>query len=150
MNNSTKIIIHCSGSRFGNVALVTKWHIDRGFRTIGYHFLILNGQLDARHYNDKFDGWIETGRPLDEDSIIDTSEEGAHVFGYNNKSVGICLIGESGKFSDIQKVSLLSILSDLKNQFTDVSIYQHSDFDKKKYFCAGLTEKEMQAYRILL
>jgi len=37
-----KVIIHCSDSSFGNAVLIDKWHRQRGFDNIGYHFVILN------------------------------------------------------------------------------------------------------------
>ena len=143
---AVNIVIHCSRSEFGNAALITKWHLQRGFDIIGYHFVILNGQLDARHYNDLFDGQIESGRPLDDDHILETSEKGAHVRGHN-RSVGICLIGMSEEFTDKQLESLLWLLGILKEQFRDISISQHSDYDKTKPFCAGLTTEQMDEFR---
>ena len=51
-----KIVLHCSDSTFGNAAVITNWHIQRGWQTIGYHFVICNGHLNKNFYNEKF-GW---------------------------------------------------------------------------------------------
>ena len=43
MREIKKIIIHCSDSEFGDAALIDKWHKERGWTGIGYHYVILNG-----------------------------------------------------------------------------------------------------------
>lgn len=146
------IIFHCSATSFGNATLITKWHVlppeevvqrgkrykGNGWDNIGYHYVILNGWLYKNRYNSKFDGYIETGRPLDEDHKIDIDERGAHVKKFNRNSVGICLIGKSGQFTDEQLNSALEIAYFLEKQFLTINIMQHSDLDPKKPFCAGL------------
>ena len=141
-----KVILHCSDSNYGNSALITKWHLDRGFNTIGYHFVILNGWLCYNTYNYFFDGSIETGRPLSDDSVIEHFEIGAHVLGHNKDSVGICLIGKSGKFTENQIQSLKELLSLLFMQFSSFELLQHSDLDKSKPFCAGLSLTDFFGY----
>jgi len=91
MRKINTIILHCSDSAFGNAELIGEWHVDRGWRMIGYHIVILNSYPTADHY--KFmqpdcdsDGVVETGRPV--------ASVGAHAKGYNRNSIGICLIGE--------------------------------------------------------
>lgn len=147
-----KIVLHCSDSSFGNAALIAKWHClpeievtqngrkykGRGWSGIGYHYVILNGWIASNVYNPKYNGHIETGRPLDDDPVVKGSEIGAHVKGYNIKSVGICLIGKTGQFTEDQLNSSLRLVLDLENQFNDIEIYQHSDLDPNKPFCAGL------------
>jgi len=69
------LVIHCSDSPQGrgdDVSTIDRWHRERGFDEIGYHFVILE------------DGTIQEGRSL--------SKKGAHAIGYNDY-VGICLIG---------------------------------------------------------
>lgn len=134
----TNVIVHCSDSSFGNVAQITKWHLDRGFATIAYHYVILNGMLSPYKRNLYFDGHIETGRPLDDDADLEIDEKGAHAFGYNN-SVGICLIGLSGTFTPPQLRTLSLLVRKLREQFGEIKILQHSDVDpKNKPHCAGL------------
>src|SRR5688572_22456707 len=53
---------------------IQRWHLDRGWATVGYHFVISPG------------GRIFRGRPVD--------RLGAHVLGHNGGTVGICLMGD--------------------------------------------------------
>jgi len=87
-----KIIIHCSDSPHGrgdNAETIHKWHLESGYDGIGYHYVILEN------------GLVENGRP--------EFWKGAHAYGYNNDSIGICLIGEH-TFDEAQYRSL-SILT---------------------------------------
>lgn len=75
-----EIILHCSATVEGKpftAADIDRWHRERGFRKIGYHYVI------------DLDGKIEVGRELFED--------GAHCIGHNSKAIGICYIGGLGK-----------------------------------------------------
>ena len=153
-----KVIFHCSDSSFGNAALISKWHSlpakkvvqdgktfqGRGWDGIGYHYVILNGWLTRMHYHPIFDGHIETGRPLDNDPVVSGQEVGAHVRGHNRGSIGVCLIGKSGQFTEDQLFSALKVAHMLEEQFGQISLHQHSDFDPKKPDCAGL---DMQKFR---
>jgi hypothetical protein len=145
-----KIILHCSASAFGNAALIAKWHVqDRGWSGIGYHYVILNGWITSKVYHPDYNGHIETGRPLDDDPVVKNSEAGAHVRGHNYKSVGVCLIGNSGNFSEEQLNSSLYLVNKLEKQFHNIQILQHSDLDESKPFCAGLNmEKWKQNYEL--
>lgn len=136
-------IIHCSKSRYGNASLITKWHLQRGWHTIGYHYVILNGQLSKDCYNIHWDGHVETGRPLDDDNYIEPFEIGAHTKGYN-RSVGICLIGD-GKYTSRQRSSLYFLKNLLVPQFKIVDFKQHSDFDSEKSYCAGIDDELMES-----
>ena len=137
-----RVIIHCSNSSFGNAAEITKWHLQRGFETIAYHYVILNGRLSPFKRHFLYDGHIETGRPLDDDKDFELDEKGAHAFGYN-MAVGICLIGLSGTFTDAQIRALNHLTRQLRGQFQGIEVIQHSDVDKKKPHCAGLTLLQM-------
>jgi hypothetical protein len=52
---------------------IQRWHLDRGWATVGYHFVLSPA------------GRIFRGRPVD--------RLGAHVLGHNVGTVGICLMG---------------------------------------------------------
>lgn len=144
-----EIILHCSDSGFGNAVLIDSWHAQRGFITpsgihIAYHYVILNGQLSPKKHNSASDGCIETGRPLDDDNIIQPDEVGAHTLGYNTNSIGICLIGLSGQFSKAQIRALNYLIFRIKKQFGNCPVFQHSEKDpKNKPNCAGFTTIEM-------
>jgi len=142
----TTVIIHCSDSSWGNSSVITQWHLERGFTTIGYHYVILNGRLSPFKFHFYFDGHIETGRPLDDDNDFELDEKGAHAFGYN-MAVGICLIGLSGVFTDAQLRTLRYLINRLKFQFGELDIKQHSEVDKKKPSCAGLTKLQLEGLR---
>jgi len=60
---------------------IDAWHKARGWSGIGYHFVI------------RKDGRIEAGRKLNDDDVLSRDEVGAHVYGINNESVGICFSG---------------------------------------------------------
>jgi len=118
------IIIHCSDSKFGDANIIREWHIKRGWRDIGYHFVILNGVIQfGTECVDELDGIVEVGR-----SLMDT---GAHCKGYNAKSIGICLIGVES-FTPNQLVSLRELVQDIQKQFNDLKIYGHYELDDKK------------------
>jgi hypothetical protein len=73
-NKTNRVIFHHSLSKTGNVERIRKWHLDRGWDDIGYHYVILR------------DGTIEHGR--------DIKYKGAHAKGSNSDSIGVCLIGD--------------------------------------------------------
>lgn len=112
------ITVHCSATKEGkefNSKHIDRWHKDRGFRKIGYHYVIL------------LDGTIEVGRF--------ESEQGAHVKSYNKGNIGICYIGgldSNGNAKDTrtraQKESLMLLLKDLKKRYKKAIIKGHRDF----------------------
>lgn len=117
-----EIIVHCSATQEGKdftVEDITQWHKQRGFTTIGYHYVIYR------------DGSLHEGRNVD--------IAGAHCTGHNTYSIGICYIG--GVDSDNktpkdtrtkeQKDALISLLKDLKALYPKASIHSHRDFANK-------------------
>ena len=143
-----KVIIHISDSAWGNSAVITKWHIERGWDITGYHYVILNGWLSPKAFNKYFDGHCETGRPLDDDNILEKFEFGAHTRGKNFESVSICLIGKDGNFTEKQLKELEQRLIGLRQQFESLEISQHSDWDKRKPQCAGLSKEYIKELNI--
>ena len=73
--NFKYIVYHCTATEQGkevSLAEIDRWHRARGFRKVGYHFLVhLNGDIDI-------------GRNL--------GEPGAHAKGYNDNP-GIAYVG---------------------------------------------------------
>lgn len=112
------IVVHCSASQpypSIDAAVIRRWHRDRGFLDIGYHYVI------------KTDGTVEPGRPLD--------KVGAHVEGHNATSIGICLVGgvdAKGKskdnFEPVQKETLKTLIYQLLCQFPGSVVLGHRDF----------------------
>ncbi len=80
LNNPEYIIIHHSATKQGDAETFRRAHTAKGWRDIGYHYIIGNGTYSG-------DGLVETGRT--------EAEDGAHcsVDGMNRKSIGICLVG---------------------------------------------------------
>lgn len=136
-----RLIIHCSDSEFGNSILINQWHLQNGWSGIGYHAVILNGQLTSKLFNRYFDGNVESGRSFNDDNIIDRFETGAHTLGQNTGTLSVCLIGKSGKFTKKQIESLYDYCREMRKIFGKLEISQHSDWDKKKPLCAGLSKE---------
>lgn len=122
MRTIKEIIIHCSATPEGKpftVQDITAWHKSRGFRTIGYHFVIY------------LDGSIHNGRPL--------QEVGAHCKGHNAQSIGICYIGGCAPTGITpkdtrtaeQSYALRNLLKELKAKFPDATIHGHREFANK-------------------
>lgn len=80
VNNPEYIIIHHSATKQGDAETFRRAHKAKGWRDIGYHYVIGNGTYSG-------DGEVETGRT--------EAEDGAHCSadGMNRKSIGICLVG---------------------------------------------------------
>lgn len=121
MRNINLIIVHCSATPEGrnvSVADIDRWHRERGFDGIGYHYIVY------------IDGSVHEGRPL--------NKVGAHCKGHNAHSIGICYIGGvdlNGKPKDTrtlaQKDALVNLLMRLKRRFPKAVIRGHRDFAAK-------------------
>ena len=131
MRRIDKIIIHCSATPEGKdftVADIDRWHRQRGFRSIGYHYVVYR------------DGSVHEGRPL--------SQVGAHCLGQNAHSIGVCYIGgcaADGKTpkdtrTEAQKTALRQLLVDLLHQFPNTTIHGHREFVAKA--CPSFDVKE--------
>jgi N-acetylmuramoyl-L-alanine amidase len=123
MRRIDKIIIHCSATnpeQDFNAADIDRWHKARGWSGIGYHFVI------------KLDGTTERGRAIE--------KVGAHAFGYNKRSIGICYIGgvdmdgnPSDTRTDEQERALRALIGVLKHEYhlETEDIHGHNEFSKK-------------------
>ena len=121
MRKINKIILHCSATKEGQkftVKDIDAWHKLRGFKGVGYHYVIL------------LDGTIEPGRP--------ESEIGAHTLGQNANSIGICYIGgldTDGKPKDTrtdeQRAALINLVKELKEKYPGATIHGHNEFANK-------------------
>lgn len=124
MRPITEIIIHCSATRQGvdwRAADIDRWHKERGWKSIGYHFVV------------DLDGHIEDGRPI--------AQVGAHCLGHNKSSIGICYIGgidHRGHPADTrttaQRVALESLVRSLTDKY-HCPTYGHRDFANKSCPC---------------
>lgn len=118
------LVVHCAATRPSmdtDINEIRRWHLQRGFFDVGYHYVI------------RRNGTVEKGRPDD--------QPGAHVQGYNGKSLGICLVGgvtehdvnvAEDNFTDAQRQSLESLLLRLSKEFPGARVCGHRDLAKGK------------------
>jgi N-acetyl-anhydromuramyl-L-alanine amidase AmpD len=100
-------------------AEIRRWHKDKGWADIGYHFVI------------RRDGRVEPGRP--------TNQAGAHEQTRNKDSVAVCLVGGLSKtggvednFTPAQKGSLSVLLKQLLKQFPGAKVSGHNHWEKSR------------------
>jgi len=121
MRDISKLVIHCTDSLSGDAALIDAWHRARGWKRIGYHYVILNGYPtpdSLRLSRPEFwsDGVVQTGR--------DIASVGAHVRGHNHDSIGICLIGRH-QFTHQQFTALSRLIGGLMRRFPGADVFGH-------------------------
>ena len=121
-----KIIVHCSDSPAGRndkAADLDLWHKEKGWKKIGYHYVVY------------LDGSIHKGR---NEEVV-----GAHCEGHNAHSIGVCYIGgkEAGTFrakdtrTPAQKEALIRLLMKLVCKYPDAEIVGHRDLANRKCPC---------------
>lgn len=143
MRRIDEIIIHCSDSPEGRndkAEDIRKWHKQRGFNDIGYHYVI------------DLDGTVEQGRPIE--------QAGAHCTGHNAHSIGICYIGgaywrdgvnakgkpikgKDGKAvlipkdtrTILQRMAMKELVAQLREQFPEATVHGHREFANKACPC---------------
>lgn len=104
MRDITHIVMHCTATPATSdigAADVDRWHRQRGWSGIGYHFIV------------RRNGKVEPGRAIE--------KSGAHVAGFNRNSIGISLAGgvaSDGQtpvdnFTDAQFVAARDLVLDL-------------------------------------
>jgi hypothetical protein len=131
------IFVHCAATRpnwmhnrtfADKVAEITSWHLDRGWKTIGYHYVI-----------DR-DGKVAKGRS---ESVV-----GSHVAGHNTGSIGICLIGGHGSnendpfeknYTPEQAGALRDLIEDIKTRTPIKAVRGHNEVAAKA--CPGFNVK---------
>ena len=125
MNKIDTIVVHCSATKADmdiGKKEITQMHLQRGFSTIGYNFVI------------RLDGTVEVGRSLTIDGAHCNSK-GFSGVSYNKHSIGICYIGgldAHGKAADTrtleQKKALRELISKLIKQYPDIKeVLGHRD-----------------------
>lgn len=138
MRKSTDfMVIHCSATPPGmdiGAKEIDRWHRAKGYFRIGYHFVI------------RRDGTIEHGREL--------NAVGAHTLGYNEKSIGICLVGgvttdnrtPENNYTPAQWLTLEKLVSELETQFPQAKVVGHRDLNPGRG-CPSFNVKEWMARR---
>jgi N-acetyl-anhydromuramyl-L-alanine amidase AmpD len=134
---STKfIVVHHAATKKGQdvgVKEIRRWHLDRGFTDVGYHYII------------RRDGRLETGRAI--------GVAGAHVSGRNHNSIGICLVGglsDDGKkaefnYTEAQLATLEKTLRSATAAYPAAEVVGHRDLDPKKPECPAFDVKKWWA-----
>ena len=135
MRKINKIIIHCTATpeqREVSVETIRKWHLQRGFNDIGYHYVI------------DLQGGVHIGRPIE--------KIGAHCSGQNRGSIGICYVGGMSKDmkkakdtrTQAQKDSLIKLMHELIYKYNkDMTIHGHNEYANKA--CPSFIVKEEYA-----
>ena len=111
------LVVHCSDTPNGSdldATCIHELHLSFGWDGIGYHRLI------------KRNGEIQMGRP---DYWV-----GAHVYGFNKMSLGVCLIGRDD-FTEKQFSSLKIILRMWKKNCPNARILGHCDLTNTEKTC---------------
>lgn len=128
MRTFTKLIVHCSYTPPDmdiGAKEIREWHTDPKkpggpFDDIGYNHVI------------RRDGEIEQGRTLE--------VPGAHTYGHNADSIGVCLVGGMNpvtkkpdfNFTFAQMWSLLEYKDRVFSLFGPLDIWGHRDIDDRK------------------
>lgn len=110
------VVHHSEVNTPHNVNDIHQWHQKKGWAGIGYHYFISKG------------GEIYEGRPYD--------TIGAHAYGYNKESIGVCFEGNFNKekMNDKQLDASIMLLSVISLAF-DAPLVPHSGISKKN--CPG-------------
>lgn len=128
------LVVHCSATTEKmNIGAkeIDRWHREKGYKCIGYHYVI------------RRDGTLEIGRP--------EHEIGAHVQGFNDRSIGICLVGgvdadnpkaAENNFTLDQMNALAALLENLKKRYPDARIVGHRDLPGVKKACPSFDVSE--------
>lgn len=120
------ITIHCSATpnnRDIGRDEIEEMHNRRGWRGIGYHYVI------------RRDGTLENGRSL--------KLTGAHVYGHNKNNIGIVLIG-TDEFTEEQFETLRETVSDLCGLYgvKNENVLGHRDWSPDKNGDGKITSDE--------
>jgi hypothetical protein len=134
MRHIDEIIVHCAATPKGwragetteqKVAEIRRWHTDKGWADIGYHYVIDE------------DGTVARGRPVE--------KAGAHVKNRNANSIGICLLGGHGgsandsfedNYTQAQANALRTLIAGLKREYPSIAtVSGHNQYAAKACPC---------------
>ena len=129
------IVVHCTATPAGrdvSISDVDRWHRQRGFSSVGYHYLV------------RLNGLVELGRPL--------SSVGAHCKGHNCHSIGVAYVGgldadgmnAKDTRTEAQKRSLCDLIAQLKRRFPAAIVRGHCDYAAKACPCFNAMEEYSQ------
>jgi N-acetylmuramoyl-L-alanine amidase len=102
-----------------------------GWQDIGYHYVIYR------------DGTIHEGRPVE--------QIGAHCYGYNAHSIGVCYIGgiaadktPKDTRTEAQKTALRKFVKELCAKYPGATVHGHNEFAKKACPCFDVKKEYAQ------
>jgi N-acetylmuramoyl-L-alanine amidase len=113
------IVVHCSATPATmdiGAAEIDRWHRQRGFLRIGYHYVI------------RRDGTREAGRSLD--------QVGSHAQGHNSTTLAVCLVGgindaklqkPQANFTEAQLQTLWATVRELQGLHPQARVIGHRD-----------------------
>ena len=114
------LVIHSTATpegRHHTIEDITEWHKKRGFRSIGYHYVIY------------IDGSIHEGRNI--------NTAGAHLKGHNANSIGVAYVGGTDNRlrpkdtrNDAQMKALETIVKEIITIYPNIEIAGHSQFSQ--------------------
>jgi hypothetical protein len=111
----SRVFIHCSASsvpEHGNVNVIRKWHLDRGWNDIGYHYFI------------PFSGELQLGRDIE----IDPAAQKGH----NENTIAICVHGlKINDFTVNQFNTLIKLCSIINGECDGVTFHGHCEVSNK-------------------
>lgn len=122
MRELKRIILHCTATPEGkhfDVDTIRRWHVkDRGWRDIGYHYVIY------------IDGSLHEGRPLE--------QIGAHTSGHNKDSIGIVYVGgcdskmkAKDTLNEAQETTMVNLIKALREEHGPLTLHGHNEFAAK-------------------
>ena len=107
--STERIILHHADAKNCSAEDIHRWHLNNGWSGAGYHFLV------------RKDGKVYRLRP--EDKV------GAHAYGSNNNSLGICFEGNymEEDMPEAQKEAGKELVAYLKNKYNITTVQAHRD-----------------------
>ena len=114
------LILHHAAATSCTAEDVHRWHVGNGWAGIGYHYLV------------RKDGTIYRGRP--EDTV------GAHAYGANSHSIGVCFEGNYQVETDMPAAQLAAgqaLVADIKRRWGITKVIGHKDVAGSTTDCPG-------------
>lgn len=133
------LVVHCAATPATSdigVAEIRQWHRAKGWKDVGYHYVI------------RRNGTVEKGRPDD--------MPGAHEPKVNRSSIAICLVGGSppvgsdaykrglgeNNYTPHQWASLEKLVRELKARHPEAEVIGHRDVPGVRKACPSFAAKE--------
>ena len=123
-----EIILHHAEAKHASVEEVNRWHLERGWTGIGYHFYI------------RKDGKVYHGRP--EWAV------GAHAMGHNARAIGVCCEGSymTETMPAAQLDALKALIRQLMGKYPGARLMRHCDVNSTDCPGKNFPWAEVQKY----